>query len=157
MSLKLPLVVIISLIFALIVYFVNIEFSDTSFGSYLPSIFILLCSLSLILTSKAINSDQGIVTAETTQTNDDNPQAITTLYIGNIAYKANEQLILDHFANAGAVKSVRLVKDKKTGRRKGFGFIEISSKDEAKFIKQFNDSTFMDRNLIVRLANEKQY
>ena len=156
MSLKLPLVVIISLIFAVIGYFINLQFSGSSFGNYLPSIFVLLCSLCLFLTSQVINAEPS-QSSSAPNTNINEPQSITTLYIGNIAYKANEQLVLEHFTKAGFVKSVRLVKDKKTGRRKGFGFIEISSKDESKFIKKFNDSTFMERNLIVRLANEKQY
>jgi RNA recognition motif-containing protein len=55
------------------------------------------------------------------------------------------------------VKSVRLVKDKRTGRRKGFGFIEISAEDETTFIDKLNESEFMERNIIVRPANEKQH
>jgi RNA recognition motif-containing protein len=79
------------------------------------------------------------------------------LYVGNLAYKANEQIVQEYFEKVGIVKSVRLVKDKRTGRRKGFGFIEVSSGDENVFIEKLNESEFMERNIIVRPANEKQH
>merc|ERR1719238_919102 len=47
-----------------------------------------------------------------------------SLYVGNIAWRTTEQEIGDTFANFGAVKSVRIITDKETGRSKGFGFVE---------------------------------
>lgn len=82
---------------------------------------------------------------------------VATLYVGNLAYKANEQNVQDYFSKIGVVKSVRLVKDKRTGRRKGFGFVEVNQGDEQKFIKKLNENEFMERNIIVRPANEKQH
>lgn len=154
LTLKLPLVAIITLIFAIVTYFANQQFLDTAVGFYLPSILVLLFGLCLVIVSKMINKERTITSIPESEIEDTD---IATLYIGNLAYKANEQTVQEHFANVGYVKSVRLVKDKKTGRRKGFGFIEVAAKDQPKFIKNFNDSTFMERNLIVRLANDKQY
>lgn len=154
LTLKLPLVAIITLLFAIVTYFINLQFTGTSIGYYLPSIFVLLCGSSLILVSMIINKESRPKSLNESEAGNSD---IATLYIGNLAYKANEQTVQEHFANIGFVKSVRLVKDKKTGRRKGFGFIEVAAKDQPKFIKKFNDSTFMERNLIVRLANDKQY
>jgi len=51
--------------------------------------------------------------------------------------------------------SVRLMKDRRTGKRKGYGFVEMNAKGAAKAIKNLNDSTFQERTLKVRLAKEK--
>lgn len=82
-------------------------------------------------------------------------QETTTLYVGNLPYKANEQSVMDHFAKLGHVESVRLMKDRRTGKRKGYGFVEMASADANKTIKQLNDSEFQERTLKVRLAKEK--
>jgi RNA recognition motif-containing protein len=79
----------------------------------------------------------------------------TTLYVGNLPYRANEQAVKEHFALQGRVHSVRLMKDRRTGKRKGYGFVEISSKDADKAIRSLNDSEFQERTLKVRLAKDK--
>lgn len=88
---------------------------------------------------------------ETSEDSDDT----TTLYVGNLAYKVNEHLVKDHFAHYGQVKSVRLMRDKKTGKRKGFGFVEVNSAAAQKMIKKLNDTEFFERTLKVRLAKER--
>ena len=47
------------------------------------------------------------------------------------------------------------MKDRKTGRRKGFGFVEVDVNSADKMITKLNDSTFEERTLRVRLAKEK--
>ena len=79
----------------------------------------------------------------------------TTLYVGNLPYRANEQAVRDHFSEQGKVFSVRLMKDRRTGKRKGYGFVEMDSKDADKVIRNLNDSEFQERTLKVRLAKEK--
>lgn len=79
----------------------------------------------------------------------------TTLYVGNLPYRANEQAVRDHFSEQGKVFSVRLMKDRRTGKRKGYGFVEMDSKDANKVIRNLNDSEFQERTLKVRLAKEK--
>ena len=81
--------------------------------------------------------------------------ASTTLYVGNLPYRANEQAVKDHFSEQGKVYSVRLMKDRRTGKRKGYGFVEIDSNIAEKVIKTLNDSEFQERTLKVRLAKEK--
>lgn len=87
----------------------------------------------------------------------DNDVATTTLYIGNLAYKVSESAIKDHFAELGYVKSVRLMSDKRTGKKKGFGFLEVESDIANKMIETFNDTIFHERTLKVRLAKEKKH
>ena len=79
----------------------------------------------------------------------------TTLYVGNLPYRANEQAIREHFATAGTVLSVRLMRDRRTGKRKGYGFIEVDKHHADTIINTFNEQEFQERTLKVRLAKEK--
>jgi hypothetical protein len=85
----------------------------------------------------------------------DDSSEISTLYVGNLPYKADEEAVQEHFEQQGSVVSVRLMKDRRTGKRKGYGFVEMNAKGAAKAIKNLNDSTFQERTLKVRLAKEK--
>lgn len=53
------------------------------------------------------------------------------LYIGNLAFAATEQELQEFFTQAGSVESATIVKDRDTGRSRGFGFVEMSSDSEA--------------------------
>jgi len=79
----------------------------------------------------------------------------TTLYVGNLPYRANEEAVKSFFASHVLVQSVRLMKDKRTGKRKGYGFIEIVTEDVDAVIDKLNDIAFQDRTLKVRPAKEK--
>ncbi|GBL05990.1 RNA-binding protein [Glaciecola sp. KUL10] len=78
-----------------------------------------------------------------------------TLYVGNLPYKVNEHDVKLHFEQFGVVNSVRLMKDKRTGKRKGFGFVEVEEGDMQKMIKSLNDTIFCERTLKVRPAKDK--
>ncbi len=80
---------------------------------------------------------------------------LTTLYIGNLAYKVPEKAIKTHFEQYGYVDSVRLMKDRRSGKRKGFGFVEVGANDAQRMIDNLNDTEFSERTLKVRLAKEK--
>ncbi|WP_448569381.1 RNA recognition motif domain-containing protein [Thalassotalea ganghwensis] len=80
---------------------------------------------------------------------------IKTLYVGNLPYRANEGAVRALFAEYGQVQSVRLMKDKQTGKRRGFGFVEISASDADHVIRKLNDSEFQQRTLKVREAKER--
>lgn len=80
----------------------------------------------------------------------------TTLYVGNLPYRANEDAVKELFSQYGAVVNVRLMKDRQTGRRRGFGFVEVSEKDAVKMIQKLNDFNFQERTLKVREAKERQ-
>lgn len=80
-----------------------------------------------------------------------------TLYVGNLPYRANEDAVREHFSQQGDVVSVRLMKDRRTGKRKGYGFVEMSDRDAKRAIKTLNDTDFQERTLKVRMAKEKAY
>ncbi|MCQ1057953.1 RNA recognition motif domain-containing protein [Photobacterium sp. DNB23_23_1] len=81
-------------------------------------------------------------------------QASKTLYVGNLPYRANESEVKKLFSEHGEVFAVRLMKDKRTGKRRGFGFVVMSSNDADNAIAQLNDKEYGQRTLKVREANE---
>lgn len=78
-----------------------------------------------------------------------------TLYVGNLPYKANEAVVRELFEKYGPVFSVRLVKDKQTGRRRGFGFVAMTSAGAQNAMKTLNNTEFQQRLLKVREAKDK--
>ena len=54
----------------------------------------------------------------------------TKLYVGNLAFQTTSQELQEMFAMAGTVESAAVVEDRDTGRSRGFGFVEMSSKEE---------------------------
>ena len=81
----------------------------------------------------------------------------TRLYVGNLSYSTTEDDLRTLFAQAGAVASVALIKDRDTGDSKGFAFVEMSTQVEAeKAITMFNGSNLGDRELKVNLAKPRE-
>jgi len=79
------------------------------------------------------------------------------LYVGNISFKATEEDVKDLFSQAGEVVSVKLIKDASTGRARGFGFVEMSSDEEAqKAVAQLNGNNFMERSIVVNEAKPQE-
>lgn len=78
-----------------------------------------------------------------------------TLYVGNLPFKADEDDITQLFAAYGPVHAVRLVKDRRTGRRKGYGFIEMEANAAESALKKLNDSEFDNRTIKVRAAHSE--
>ena len=79
------------------------------------------------------------------------------LYVGNLSYAATEEELQNFFAPAGTVKSVTIVKDRETGRARGFAFVEMGTDAEAqKAISMFNGQNFMERALTVNLARPRE-
>jgi RNA recognition motif-containing protein len=79
------------------------------------------------------------------------------LYVGNLPYSATEDDLKNHFSQAGTVTSVALIKDRATGRAKGFGFVELSTAEEAqKAITMFHGQDFMGRTITVNVARPRE-
>ena len=77
-----------------------------------------------------------------------------TIYVGNINYSLSETDIQKIFEVMGKVESVKLVNDKKTGKSKGYGFIEMPEKKEAmEAIKTLDGKEVGGRNLRVMKAH----
>lgn len=75
------------------------------------------------------------------------------LYVGGLSYGTSEDTLKSTFSQAGAVDSATIIMDKMTGRSKGFGFVEMSSDDDAaKAIEMFNGKELEGRRLTVNEA-----
>src|SRR5713226_3539270 len=72
------------------------------------------------------------------------------LFVGNLSFQATEEDLRELFQQAGTVESVRIVTDQFTGRPRGFGFVEMATKEEAaKAVEMLNGRLFRDRTLVV--------
>jgi RNA recognition motif-containing protein len=81
----------------------------------------------------------------------------TKVFVGNISHDATENDLQDHFAGAGTVISVNIIQDKFTGRSRGFGFVEMSSQEEAeKAIASYHNKEFQGRPLTVNEARPRE-
>jgi len=79
------------------------------------------------------------------------------LYVGNISYQATEDDLKDLFSKSGDVESVKIITDMNTGTPRGFGFVEMTTGEDAqKAIESLNGTMFMDRTLTVNEAKPKQ-
>ena len=77
----------------------------------------------------------------------------TKLYVGGLPYSVQEDALKELFAQAGNVTSAVIIMDKMSGRSKGFGFVEMSTAEEAaNAISMFNDQEFEGRKLTVNEA-----
>lgn len=75
------------------------------------------------------------------------------LYVGNLPFSANDSALAEIFAQAGTVDSAKVIMDRESGRSKGFGFVEMSSDNEATdAISKFNGAQYEGRAITVNEA-----
>ncbi|WP_307983701.1 RNA-binding protein [uncultured Helicobacter sp.] len=79
-----------------------------------------------------------------------------SIYVGNLAYSATNQDLVDLFTQFGKVESIKLINDRETGRPKGFGFIEMDDESALKAISSLDNTEFMGRKIKVNEANPKK-
>jgi RNA recognition motif-containing protein len=79
------------------------------------------------------------------------------LYIGNMSYDTTEDSLRDLFAGVGEVESVNIITDRRSGRPRGFGFVEMATEEEAQAaISQLNGTTLDDRQISVAEARPQR-
>ena len=79
------------------------------------------------------------------------------LYVGNLSFSTTESAVEDAFGAYGTVVSVNLISDRETGRPRGFGFVEMSSPEEAAAAREALDGQQLDgRNLRVDEAQDRR-
>ncbi len=81
----------------------------------------------------------------------------TKLYVGNLSYKTTEEGLRALLSQAGTVASVDMIKDRDTGRPKGFAFVTMGTQAEAeKAISMFDGKSFDDRVIKVNIARPRE-
>jgi len=81
----------------------------------------------------------------------------TRLYVGNLSYTTTEERLGDLFAEAGTVKSAAIITERDTGRSRGFGFVEMSTEEEAQqAIKLMHGRELDGRVLVVNEARPRE-
>jgi RNA recognition motif-containing protein len=81
----------------------------------------------------------------------------TKLYVGNLSFRVSSDDLHEYFSGAGSVESANVVMDRETGRSRDFGFVEMSTEDDAtNAIAQFNGQEFDGRNMVVNEARPRE-
>lgn len=79
------------------------------------------------------------------------------LYVGNLAFQTTSEDLENLFSQVGTVQSANIIEDRETGRSRGFGFVEMSSKEEGnEAIEKFNGKEVSGRNLNVNEARQRE-
>ncbi len=79
------------------------------------------------------------------------------LYLGNLNFDAKESEIEELFGQFGQVQSVKVIRDRYSGKSRGFAFVELDT-DEAgeKALEQLNETEFLGRKILVNKAREQR-
>ncbi|PKI17759.1 RNA recognition motif domain-containing protein [Colwellia sp. 12G3] len=141
--------VVIAVTFAIIAYIVT--FAIPASSVLVASLVFVSAFIAPLLAGNLSANTRSSSTNETSVSDDD----VRTLYVGNLPYRANETSVRELFSEHGSVHSVRLMKDKHTGKRRGFGFVEMAADDLDKAISALNDTEFQQRTLKVREAKDR--
>jgi RNA recognition motif-containing protein len=81
----------------------------------------------------------------------------TKLFVGSLAYSVTDDELKAAFEEAGTVVSARVINDRETGRSRGFGFVEMSSDEEAQnAVKLLNEKEIGGRRILVNEARPQQ-
>ncbi len=81
----------------------------------------------------------------------------TKLYVGNLSYDTTEDGLRAKFAEAGSVVAVEMIKDRDTGRMKGFAFVTMTTQEEAEnAIKMLNGKMLDNREIKVNIARPRE-
>ncbi len=79
------------------------------------------------------------------------------IYVGNLSYKLNEDDLRQVFEEYGEITSVKIIKDKYSGRSKGFAFVEMADEEGAKTaINELNGTEHDGRKIVVNEARPRQ-
>jgi hypothetical protein len=92
----------------------------------------------------------------TTANSTTQPAETISLYVGNLAYRAQRNELQELFEHYGQVNSVRIMTDRATRRPRGYAFVEMESNAGQEAIRQLDNTEFCGRNLRVSEAKQRQ-
>lgn len=155
-------------------------FKAPSFPQYIVSLFIasLLASLAysvmqsqgisdtatILIIGLVIGHLAGVISAPSLKTTAKSGKRssksaasseIISLYVGNLAYSARRDSLIDLFSQFGQVSSVRIMTDRETRRPRGYGFVEMEGNGAITAINKLDGTEFCGRTLRVSEANQR--
>ena len=81
----------------------------------------------------------------------------TKLYVGNLPYSIDDAILRNNFTEFGGVTSAKVMMDRDTGRSKGFGFVEMSTSEQAEAaIQSLNGMSVDGRSIVVNISRPKE-
>jgi len=81
----------------------------------------------------------------------------TKLYVGNLPYSIDDAILRNNFTEFGGVTSAKVMMDRDTGRSKGFGFVEMSTSEQADAaIQSLNGMSVEGRSIVVNISRPKE-
>lgn len=80
---------------------------------------------------------------------------VRTLYVGNLPWSTKAEDLTETFAQFGKVTDSRIIRDRQTGRSRGFGFVEVADEDADSIIAALNGKEFGGRVITVSEANTR--
>jgi RNA recognition motif-containing protein len=79
------------------------------------------------------------------------------MYVSNLGFHVEDEDLKQLFASFGQVTSAKVIKDRETGRSRGFGFVEMQSTEEAnKAMASLNNKEIEGRAISISVAREKE-
>ena len=79
-----------------------------------------------------------------------------SIYVGNLSFEITEEDLKEVFSEYGAVKKIHIPKDRETGRKRGFAFVEMESEaDEDKAIQALDGAEWMEREITVNKSKPR--
>jgi cold-inducible RNA-binding protein len=79
------------------------------------------------------------------------------LFVAGLAYSVTDSQLEEHFSKAGKVMSAKVITDRYSGQSKGFGFVEMSTEEEAQnAMTTLNNTAIEDRNIVVKEARPQE-
>jgi len=139
--------IIVSLLIAVSGYYVQpfLDMSQTPPGSVFATGLLTGCIAGGLLA--ALCCARGASTKESPET--------SVIYAGNLPFSASEDDVRKLFSRYGKVLDVRLVRIGRSGRNKGYGFVEMDARSAAKAIRALNETEFGGRTLRINTARKK--
>jgi len=81
---------------------------------------------------------------------------VRTLYVGNLPWATREEDLAEAFSQYGEVMNSRIIRDRQTGRSRGFGFVEVAAEDAGAMIAALNGKEFGGRVITVSEARDRE-
>jgi len=154
---KVVISIVTAIIGYLVVYFVGLGISDNgaigvALGlflgmSFAPQIFNAIGSIKRPAKRPARKAAPSISVGD---------NEIVSMFVGNLAFKVRGRQLAELFEPYGPIESIRIVKDRNTGRGKGFGFVDMKGAAAKKAIAELDGTEFFGRTIKVSEANAQK-